>query len=141
MIESSRIKEWDLSCSSFPEMLLMGKMACGEFMSGNKTSTPSLYYFTLLKAKTGLNKANKEAFSLPSLLYTVYKISVPLCDTNFATRDRSFLSIFKCLSHFFWRNRKSFLNGTNAILKFENLASRCNFFRFLFALQLFLINF
>ena len=48
---------------------------------------------------------------------------VPLCDTNFATRDRSFLSIFKCLSHFFWRNRKRFLNGTNAILKFENLAS------------------
>ena len=66
---------------------------------------------------------------------------LPLCDTNFATRDRSFLSIFKCLPHFFWRNRKRFLNGTNAILKFENLASRCNFFRFLFALQLFLINF
>ena len=52
-----------------------------------------------------------------------------------------FLPIFKCLSHFFWRNRKSFLNGTNAILKYENLASRCNFFRFLFALQLLLINF
>ena len=66
---------------------------------------------------------------------------VPLCDTNFATCDRSFLSISKCLLHFFWRNRKSFLNGTNAILKFENLALRYNFFRFLFALQLFLINF
>ena len=66
---------------------------------------------------------------------------LPSCDTNFATRDRSFWSIFKCLLHFFWRNRKRFLNGTNAILKFDNLASRCNFFRFLFALQLFLINF
>ena len=51
-----------------------------------------------------------------------YKL--PLCDTNFATHDRYFLSIFKCLSHFFWRNRKRFLNGTNAILKFEKLASR-----------------
>ena len=66
---------------------------------------------------------------------------LPSCDTNFATRDISFWSIFKCLLHFFWRNRKRFLNGTNAILKFDNLASRCNFFRFLFALQLFLINF
>ena len=52
-----------------------------------------------------------------------------------------FLPIFKCLPHFFWRNCKRFLNGTNAILKFDNLASRCIFFRFLFALQLFLINF
>ena len=66
---------------------------------------------------------------------------IPSCDTNFATRDISFWSIFKCLLHFFWRNCKRFLNGTNAILKFDNLASRCNFFRFLFALQLFLINF
>ena len=77
-----------------------------------------------------------------SLFRSLFKKSViPSCDTNFATCDRSFWSIFKCLLHFFWRNRKRFLNGTNAILKFDNLASRCNFFRFLSALQLFLINF
>ena len=39
---------------------------------------------------------------------------IPLCDTNLAKHDRSFLLIFKSLQFFFWRKRLRFLNETNA---------------------------
>ena len=66
---------------------------------------------------------------------------LPFCDTNIGTRDRSFLLEKRCLSDLLWLNGKIFLIGTNGIQKFENLACSHNFFRFLIALQLFLINF
>ena len=71
----------------------------------------------------------------------VRPVVLPLCDTNIGTRDRSFLLEIRCLSHLLWLNQKIFLIGTNGIQKFENLAYSHNFFRFLIALELFLINF
>ena len=40
--------------------------------------------------------------------------SLPLCDTNIGTHDRSFLLEIRCLSHLLWLNRKIFLIGAMA---------------------------
>ena len=98
------------------------------------------FWFYIALSLTKIGEKNPDLYRLsswPTSLKHPIKwhfFTLPFCDTNIGTCDRSFLLEKRCLSHLLWLNGKIFLIGTNCIQKFENLACRHNFFRFLIAL-------